>query len=200
MNDLDKLTQMFKAFPGIGERQAKRFVFFLLRKNPGFRDELATLIRTVRENVRQCPESFQFFYSESPAQTLSPLMTDPNRDSSKLMVVEKDADLETIEKTGIFNGRYFVLGGSVPILNKEPERYVRLNELSERVSKQDLSEIIIALSVTPQGEHTTNLVKKAIQDVSEGLKISTLGRGLSTGSELEYIDADTLKSALQNRS
>jgi recombination protein RecR len=203
MSDLEKLTELFKKFPGIGERQARRFVYYILRRNASFRNELADAIRNIGSQVRLCPESFQYFSPKNPDQVLSPILLDSSRDSSKLVVVERDADLESIEKSGVHNGHYFVLGGNIPILEKDPNKVVRLSELQKQIEKRtqagSLKEIILAFSLTPQGEHTTDIVREAIQPLAPDITISILGRGLSTGSELEYADRDTLSSAFENR-
>lgn len=204
MSDLEKLTELFKQFPGIGERQAKRFVYYLLRKNSRYREDLSDAIKTITSHVRQCPESFQYFSPKMKEQALSPIMLDTSRDKSKLVVVERDSDLEAIERSGAYDGHYFVLGGSIPILEKEPNKVIRLEELLEQVSKRlkqnSLKEIILAFSLTPQGEHTEDIVKQALISLAgKSIKISTLGRGLSTGSELEYADKITLGNAFENR-
>lgn len=204
MSDLEKLTELFKQFPGIGERQARRFVYFLLRKNGNYRKELAEKIESVANNIRQCPESFQYFSPKNPDQTLSPILLDSTRDRSQLTVVERDADLEAIEKSGAYRGHYFVLGGSVPILEKDPDKAIRLREfvqlLTKRSEEGNLREIILAFSLTPQGEHTKDIVEDTIRNNFPGIfTVSVLGRGLSTGSELEYTDQQTLKSAFENR-
>lgn len=204
MSEIEKLTELFKQFPGIGERQAKRFVYFLLRKNPRYREELSEAIKSITSHIRQCPESFQYFSPKMKDQVLSPILLDTSRDKSKLVVVERDSDLEAIERSGAYDGHYFVLGGSIPILEKDPNKAVRLHELLEQVSKRmsqkSLREIILAFSLTPQGEHTEDIVKQALLSlVKDSVKISVLGRGLSTGSELEYTDKMTLGNAFENR-
>ncbi len=117
------------------------------------------------------------------------------------MVVEKDIDLEAVRKAGIYDGHFFVLGGNIPILEKNPEEKVRVKELKARLAKGEVKELILALSTTSEGDYTVEYLKKVLASSFQEakLKISTLGRGLSTGTELEYSDADTLKSALKNR-
>lgn len=120
------------------------------------------------------------------------------------MIVARDSDFETVEKSGAYKGLYFILGGTVPILDKEPEKRIRLEKLLEHVTqkKSPLREVILSLNATPDGEHTATIVREAIQKVTKNqsnLKITILGRGLSTGAELEYVDGETIKNALQNR-
>ena len=204
MNSIEKLTELFKKFPGIGERQARRFVYYLLRTNKNYTNELVQLISEIKQSVRLCQNSFQFFPVNGDNFTVSPIERNSNRDRTKLLLIEKDSDLETIERSGAYNGVYFVLGGALPILAENPERLIRIIELKKRIengiTNDSLSEIIFALSVTPQGEHTEEYVKQNIQSLIDGkIKISTLGRGLSTGLELEYSDSETLKSAFEGR-
>jgi recombination protein RecR len=204
MDSIQKLTELFKKFPGIGERQARRFVYYLLRTNKNYTHELASLIAEVKQSVRLCQNSYQFFPASDGNFSISPIERNINRDRTKLLLVEKDSDLETIERSGAYNGVYFVLGGALPILAEYPERLIRINELKSRIengiTNDSLSEIIFALSVTPQGEHTEEYIRQNTQTLTDGkIKISTLGRGLSTGLELEYSDSETLKSALEGR-
>ncbi len=118
------------------------------------------------------------------------------------MIVEKDSDFESVKKSRVYNGKYFILGGLVPIVEKTTKSRIRIEELKTNISNnKDLKEIILAYSLNPQGDHTDQYVREQIQDIAEkrGLKISSLGKGLSTGTELEYSDNDTLKNALKNR-
>ena len=121
------------------------------------------------------------------------------------MVIEKDSDFESIRKSRVYNGKYFILGGLVPIVEKNTKSRVRIEELKERIkknhSKNDLREIILAFSLSPQGDHTDTYVRNELKEILEkqNIKISSLGKGLSTGTELEYSDNDTLKNALKNR-
>jgi recombination protein RecR len=128
------------------------------------------------------------------------------------MIVQRDVDLESVEKNGGFNGIYFVLGGSVPILEKEPEKRIRAKELKASIEKrlnppsQDASarlrEIILGVNWNPEGENTADYVEKLLKPTLEKnkIKITHLGKGLSMGTELEYADTDTLRNALRNRS
>ncbi len=198
MNDIDKLTEYFREFPGIGPRQAKRFVYFLLRKNEQYARDLATLIPQVRRNVSVCQDCFRYF-TKNNGNVLCDICLQ-NRDHSQLMIVARDTDLEAIEKSDGFNGYYFVLGGQLPILEEDAQKFIRFKELItllEKRKEKGLSEIILALSANPDGDNTASFLKNKLAD--EKIKISSLGRGLSTGSELEYADKDTIKNALENR-
>ncbi len=120
------------------------------------------------------------------------------------MVVEKDSDLESVKKSRTYHGKYFILGGLVPIIEKNTKSKVRVEELKKKIEKSgkdNLKEVILAFSLSPQGDHTDHYVRGELKPITEplGIKISSLGRGLSTGTELEYSDNDTLKNALKNR-
>lgn len=200
MTPLQKLTELFKKFPGIGPRQAGRFVYYILRQNPSYAEELSEAIVDLRNHIKICEDSFQYFYSSNASETKSPIARDPNRNHELLMLVEKDSDLEAIEKAGVYDGYYFVLGGTIPFLEKDPTRFIRINELLKGLEvrkTKGLNEIILALSATPEGDNTADYVRTRLDDAD--MKISLLGRGLSTGSELEYIDKETLKNALSRR-
>jgi len=106
-----------------------------------------------------------------------------------------------MERSGVYDGLYFVLGGSVPVLEKDYRAFIRLNELQKLVKeRQGIEEIILAHNQTPEGEHTAFILKEMLDSMDNGFKVSHLGRGLSTGTELEYSDNETLRNALKNRS
>jgi recombination protein RecR len=114
------------------------------------------------------------------------------------MIVSRDIDFEAVEKSGSYKGRYFVLGGSLPVLEKEPEKRIRISELKNYLTRHtDVKEIILGLNANSEGENTAEYLKEHLK--KDGLTISLLGRGLSTGAELEYADPETLKSALLHR-
>ena len=203
MNTVEKLTEIFKEFPGIGERQAKRFVYFLMFKNSDYSSDLSNLIKELKKETAQCEECFKFFLINSENnKKVCEICGNNNADVSTLMVVEKDSDLESINKSAVYSGKYFILGGLVPIVEKNTNKMVRINELIKKIKKEkNLKEIILAFSLNPQGNHTDFYVRNQLKEVVEPLdiKISSLGRVLSTGTELEYSDNDTLKNALKNR-
>jgi len=202
MNSIDKLTEQFKKFPGIGGRQAKRFVYFLLTQNESTVSEFSKLISELKKEISQCSSCFRFFKGVGQS-TNCDVCSDPNIDKTTLMIVEKDVDFENIRKTGKYDGKFFILGGTIPILEREPTKRIRAKQLIDIVekNKDELKEIIFALSLNPEGENTLQYTKKILEPLAQkyNIKITTLGRGLSTGTELEYSDSDTLQNALRNR-
>jgi recombination protein RecR len=203
MNSIDKLIKIFSEFPGIGPKQAKRFVYYLIGKPESFIEELKKDVSELRANIVSCADCKRFFVKNGAGKTLCDICSAP-RDESLLMIVSRDIDLDNIEKSHVFSGKYFVLGGLIPILDKFPEKRIRLKELLasiEKMAQRGLKEIILGLDANSEGEYTSDFIKKELFPLAQkyGLKISELGRGLSTGTELEYSDPETIKNALKNR-
>lgn len=203
MTSIDELTRQFEQFPGIGPRQARRFVYHLLGEDPSTLRSLADAIGSIKNKITECNHCFRFF-SRDNGDTLCTICTDAGRNHEMLMVVERDSDIAPIEHSNTYDGYYFVLGGTVPLL--DPEETIRLRGgalrgILEMRANEGLKEIILAFSVNPDGENTERYVANLLKDEVEKyhFKISTLGRGLSTGSELEYADPETIKNALKNR-
>jgi len=198
VDSIDKLAEIFKEFPGIGERQARRFVYFLMSRNNGYTENIAKLIADLKKETAQCKECYRFFILNNKKEKVCEICSNASADSSILMVVEKDSDLESVKKSHVYHGKYFILGGLVPIVEKTTKSRVRIEELKKKIgNSKELKEIILAFSLSPQGDHTDHYIRSELKDL--GTKISSLGRGLSTGTELEYSDNETLKNALKNR-
>ena len=203
MNSFDKLITHFEKFPGIGARQARRFVFHILTLPKEEANELAALITGLQDTVIECTGCRRFF-AQNGGGTECAVCSGFSRDSSKLMVVERDSDIQAIERAGQYDGFYFVLGGTIPLLDSKEKAPLRGNGLKKVVGERlekGLNEIILAFSVNPDGENTQRYVESLLKDDLENteVKISHLGRGLSTGSELEYADPETIKNALKSR-
>lgn len=192
---IEELARAFERFPGIGPRQARRFVYHLLAVSVGDRNRLADLVAHLASDVRQCSECLRFSNS---GDTLCSICKDTQRDDSILVVVEKDQDLLALERAGAYKGKYFVLGGVLTLSGKGAIREKELlRVLQQKLPK--LQEVVLALSATSEGENTADHLRQVLLPFREQVKITVLGRGLSTGAELEYSDAETLLGALQNR-
>jgi len=204
MDFTNKLAELFSRFPGIGQRQAKRFVFFLLSQDQNFVEDLTKQISNLKKTASTCESCFRFFFGRFKEEKLCNICRDEKR-TDTLMIVSREIDLENIEKSGQFTGKYFVLGGTIPILDKMPYKKVKMGKLLERIKKDGaagkLKEIIIAMDFNPEGENTSILLKRELSAFAEKYKfnVSTLGKGLSLGTELEYSDPETIKNALQGR-
>lgn len=197
MDHIDELARALTRLPGIGPRQGKRFVYYLLAAPATERAKLAELIASLGKDVRQCPECLRF-YNGSAAKVCN-YCSDHTRDDALLMLVEKDQDLAAVERAGTYRGRYFVLGGVLTLSGKGAIREKELLRVIEKRLKNSLKEVVLALSATSEGEHTADRVRVLLAPHRDHLRISELGRGLATGSELEYSDAETLRAALTNR-
>ncbi len=203
MNSIEQLAEKFSKFPGIGPRQAKRFVYFLLKKDDAFLRDISENISTLKKDIIVCRSCQKFFQDKTGlSKNECEICRDASRDESVLMIVGKDADMENVEKNNIYNGKYFILGGYLPIMSKDAN-WIRSDKLINLIEKNNdkIKEIILALSLSPEGENTIYYITEVLKSLTERykIKISTLGKGLSTGTELEYSDDDTLKNALKNR-
>jgi recombination protein RecR len=195
---LDKLARYFAKLPGIGPRQARRFVYALLHEDPATLVEFGRLLTELSGSVQACPSCF-LFYSEK--SKLCRYCRDETRDNTTLMLLEKDVDLQAVEKSG-WRGRYFFLGNSAPLTSNILPRTEELRKTLRTRAQEGLSEVILGFSATPEGEHAADLAREVIRDTlfeNERVRISLLGRGLSFGSELEYADTSTIAEAIENR-
>ncbi len=201
MNPFERLVFLFSKLPGIGPRQARRFAFFTLQSGASFGLELSEVLTKIYQEVSQCPQCFLYF---SGVPQLCETCRSGEINQGQMLLVERDVDVEAVKKAGGYKGRFFVLGGVLPFLEKNPKDKIRILELYrelERIKKEaNLTEIVFALSATPEGDNTAQYVKKTIEPLLAGVKISRLGRGLSTGTELEYADQITIEDALKTRS
>ena len=197
---IQKLIDIFTKFPGIGPRQASRFVFYL-QKN-GLADEFISALRELK-NIGFCRQCYRT--TEEKIELCS-FCKDPKRDSSAIAVIEKESDMQNMEKTGAYSGLYHILGGLISPLDSDSPKKLHLKELFGRVKnlleKDGKCEVILATGTTTEGDMTALYIDRVLaplKDQFKDLKISRLGRGLSLGSELEYADEVTLKNALTNR-
>ncbi len=197
MNTKFKQTvKLLQKLPGVGPRQAARFILSLLEKDESELRELGLAISNLKKDIRTCKECFNV--SENG---LCHICSDPKRDRTKLMVVEKITDLEPVEKTGLYKGLYHVLGGAIDPLNNNSPETLKFRELIRRtdeLSKDKNIEMIIATNPTTTGETTALYIKELVKNKKD-LTLTRLGRGLASGSNLEYADELTLKNALEYR-
>ena len=190
---LDNLTKLFLKFPGIGARQARRFAHFILSQQESYVKNLASTLVDARSKAHTCTRCFRI-YEGTP--TLCSLCADTTRDQDTLVVVEKSTDIEAFLKTD-YRGLFFVLGGLIPIVQKHIVDGTNAQALVERVKKESGTEIILAFPLTPNGDHTDTVIRELLAPYPNA--ISSLGRGLSIGTELEYADPASLSASLKKR-
>lgn len=206
---IQKLIDKFTDFPTVGPRTAARFVFYLLKlPQKEFKDFLETLIN-LKKAVKICSFCFKPFEptpgKENKESKFCEICQDPSRNRSLLCIVEKEADLASLEKTKKYKGIYFILGGTVTKLKKEELKKLPLEELKQRIRNPqkfglldaNFKEILIATNPTTEGEATRLYLERVLKPLNK--KITSLGRGLPIGGELEYADQETLSSALEGR-
>jgi recombination protein RecR len=211
MSPIDKLTEYFMDFPGIGPRQAKRFAYYLLTRDQHTLDDIGEQIRELKQHIKICKKCFRFFVKNVQSDTVCSICSNIDRNTENLLIVPRDNDLEVIEKSKSFDGLYFVLGGTVPILEKNPESRIRIKDLKKRIEEEiknqkakpehSLKEIILATNYNPEGENTMEYIEEELKPLigETSIKITHLGRGFSTGTEIEYSDTATIQNALKNR-
>ena len=202
---IQKLIDKFSKFPTVGPKTAARFVFYLL-KLP--REDIVGLMESInmlKDEIKICQFCFKPFQGK---EKLCEICSDPRRDKTLICVIEKESDLDAIEKVKKYKGRYFVLGGTISGLRKKDIENIRIAELLERA--KDAKEIIIATNPTTEGEATSLYLERKLKPLDlpagkaglpaqAGKKITRLGRGLPVGAEIEYADDETIASALEGR-
>lgn len=191
---IQNLIGFFSKFPTVGPRTAARFVFYLLKLKGEEVEELTSSISKLKENIRLCDLCFLPFEGEG---NLCQICQDKTRDKSLLCIVEKEPDLESLEKTKKYKGLYFILGGTVSALRKENIKQLRGEGLLKRAKDPEIKEIIVATNPTTEGEATALYIERLLKSLNK--KITRLGRGLPVGAELEYADEETISSALEGR-
>jgi recombination protein RecR len=201
MNHIDELTEYFRKFPGIGPRQAKRIVLHILRQDKALVESFLGKIKETFSSVKKCPDCNRYFDHNNKNEKCE-ICRNINRVDDDIIIVGNDNDLETIEKSHVHNGKYYVLGSYFSLnLDEEIIKNI-LNKLLKNLStRNNLKEIVFALSATPDGDYTCQKIISFLKEnfVNKEIKITRLARGLSTGTEIEYSDSNTIKSAFENR-
>lgn len=186
------LTTALSKLPGVGPRSAERIALHLVQTDSAIVKNLADTILHAREKIKFC-EICGSLTEISPCD----FCADSKRDASLICVVERAVDILAIEKANSFRGKFHVLGGKIsPLDGVEPED-LRIAELENRLSKEPIREIIIALGTDVEGDATSSYLAKRL--VRPNLKISRIAYGLPAGSGLEFADELTLSRALEGR-
>lgn len=196
MTILDQLITGFSRLPGVGKKSASRIVYYLLKADTEYLNTLADLIKRLKPSIKACEICGTYTETE-----ICNICSDQRRDSEQICVVEESKDVQTIEATGVYNGRFHVLGGVIsPIDGVGPED-LSIRKLLARLTpdqdKESVKEIIIATNPTIEGDTTAlylvTLLKKT------GVIVSRLALGLPVGGDLEYADKLTLSRSLNGR-
>jgi len=188
---LEKLIEVLKKLPGIGERSATRIAFFLLRE-PEVREELERIMEESGKALLFCSKCHSVS-TEDPC----PICKDRERERKLLCVVERPLDVFIIEKLGLFKGRYHVLGGVISPIDGVSPKDLYIADLLERIRREKIEEVIIALSPTTEGDATTYYLAEKLKEMK--VKVTRIARGLPTGSDISFFDMTTLKEAILGR-
>lgn len=195
---IQELIEAFSRFPGIGPRAGARFALYLTKVSGQEIDTLISVLSRLRGEVGVCSFCFNLFDAKEPDHgNRCGICRNPARSTASLCVVEKEEDVEAIEKSLVYKGRYFVLGGTVGTLRKKDIEKIRVKELVDRVLKGTFQEIIIATNPTPEGEATALYVERSLEPL--GVLLTRLARGIPIGGEIEYADEETLRNAFSGR-
>lgn len=189
---LDKAVEEFAKLPGIGRKTALRLVLNLLKRDADEVDRFVDSVSTLRHEVRYCSVCHNISDTE-----VCHICSDRNRDTSTICVVENVQDVMAVEATMQYNGLYHVLGGVISPMDGVGPGDIEIDSLVERVGKGGVSEVILALSSTMEGDTTNFYIYRKL--ASSGVRLSVIARGISVGDELEYTDEVTLGRSILNR-
>ncbi|MCE2510759.1 MAG: recombination mediator RecR [Alphaproteobacteria bacterium] len=189
---IDHLVRLLGRLPGLGPRSARRVALDLLRHREQLLTPLMQALEDASEKVRECGTC-----GNLDLQDPCGICTDPKRDRSLLCVVEDVADLWALERAQVFRGRYHVLGGVLSALDGVGPEDLRIAALVDRAGNGELSEVILAMNATVDGQTTAHYISDRLKEGH--VAVSRLAHGVPVGGELDYLDDGTLQTALKAR-
>lgn len=190
--EIEALIDLMARLPGLGPRSARRAVLMLLKKRAQVMAPLAQAMAEVALNARDC----QVCGNIGTADTC-PICADPARATGEICVVADVSDLWAMERAGAFKGRYHVLGGTLSALDGTGPEELRIPRLLRRVKDEGVSEVILALNATVDGQTTAHYIAEAL--AGSGAAVTSLAQGVPIGGELDYLDDGTIGAALRAR-
>ena len=193
MDTLSRLVDALRCLPGVGPKSAQRMVFYLLQHQRQRGLHLAECLQDAMRNIRNCTRC-----SNYTTAIVCTICSDTKRDKTTLCIVESPADVAAIEESGHYQGFYYVLMNKISPLDGIGPEDIGLPKLQERITNDRVEEVIIALSPTLEGQTTIHFIRQAL--CSQPVRVSQLAHGIPSGGELEYLDSNTITSALRNRS
>lgn len=191
----DAIAEMIDGFarlPGISRRGAERLTYYLLQQPEEASDSLARAISRGRHSIHYCRRCFNLTSDE-----LCPICKSGKRDTHRICVVEEARDIIAIEHSAAWHGLYHVLGGVISPMDGIGPDKLHIKELLARIEAEDISEVILALNSSVEGEATTLYLISRLQD--KNVKVSRIAQGLSAGSDIKYADHMTLSRAIEGR-
>ncbi len=190
-SDIEALIALMAKLPGLGPRSARRAVLHLIRKRALVLTPLADAMSRVAETARECLNCGNVGTSD-----ICSLCADETRENGELCVVEDVADLWAMERANVFRGRYHVLGGTLSALDAVGPEDLRIPRLVDRVATEGVSEVILALNATIDGQTTAHYIA---DQLAGRVKLTSLAQGVPIGGELDYLDDGTISAALRAR-
>lgn len=189
--DIDDLIDLMARLPGLGPRSARRAVLHLIRKRGMLLAPLATAMQRVSDTARECVNCGNIGTAD-----LCDICTSEKRATGELCVVEDVADLWAMERAGVFKGRYHVLGGTLSALDAVGPEDLRIPRLIDRVASEAVTEVILALNATIDGQTTAHYIADRLDGQ---VRLTSLAQGVPIGGELDYLDDGTITAALRAR-
>lgn len=189
--DIDALIDMMAKLPGLGPRSARRAVLHLIRKRELLLTPMADQLTRVAATARECRICGNIGTSE-----VCDICLNDKRANGEICVVEDVADLWAMERAGVFKGRYHVLGGTLSALDQVGPDQLRIPQLVERVTSETITEVILALNATVDGQTTAHYIADQLED---HVRLTSLAQGVPIGGELDYLDDGTISAALRAR-
>lgn len=190
---LVKLIDALQTLPGVGPRSAERYAYYLLRSNPTNAQKISDSVNNLQSKIAYCQKTFALVEA---GEQFSPLYTDPKRDKKVVAVVADPFDIIALESTSIFKGTYHVLGGLISPIDSIGPDQLTIAQLIKRIKDDSVSEVILAINASVEGETTALYIKQQLKD---SVKLTRLARGLPIGIDLEYADQITLTQAMEGR-
>tara|TARA_Y100000768_G_scaffold242825_1_gene183981 strand:- start:109 stop:705 length:597 start_codon:yes stop_codon:yes gene_type:complete len=191
-DELQKLINLISRLPGIGQRSAQRIALYLIKNKQELMIPLGDSVKETADAVKKC-DNCGILDVIMPCKICS----SENRNKTTICIVEDMADVWAFERSGYHKGLYHVIGGLLSASKNFTEQDLKLNRLKERIENNKVHEIILALSATIEGQTTALVIKEALETLN--IKISQLAYGVPVGSEIHYLDDNTIGAALESR-
>jgi len=190
---LEELIECFKLLPGIGEKNAERLSFAVLKFSDENSEKFSTAITNVKTKIKKCEKCNNL----TEEADLCSICTDDTRDESTICVVENTKDLILFEKSNAYKGKYHVLEGLIsPLEGINPED-IKINQLINRIKDENIKEVILALNMSMEGETTSLYITKLLEGTD--VSVTKIAAGIPVGADMEYLDALTIQRALEGR-
>lgn len=189
---IEQAVEAFSQLPGVGKKTALRFVLHVVKQDKQMAEQLSGIILRLKTDLKFCTACHNISESE-----ICEICANPSRDESTVCVVQDYRDILAIENTGLYKGHYHVLGGLISPLEGITPSSLNIESLVTKLGRNKVSEIILALNATMEGETTSFYIFRKIAPFN--IRLSVIARGIAVGDELEYADEVTLGRSIQNR-